>query len=406
MCSRPMMMLITPITGSRRSQLLRALSGALDGADEGAPDATLLEGRDARDGGATRRGDHVLELARVRTGLQNEARRAEHGLGGQYHRDGAIEPHLDAAVGQRLDDDSDIGRARARQPGHGVHGALVNHDHLADGAEELLRSFEVARLEALGPRDGRDALQHQGGRIGHDADEPRWLAEVLAELPRGDARRDGDQELAPVDSCGDFREDGGHDLGLDRQDDHVGVPDERHVVLDDVDAVLRGEIREAIRPSVRGRDGHGRDEPGLDEPLDERLPHVAGAEEGHTPALDAHAPASVPPALAGRGPKMAEPTRTMVAPSSMATSKSPLMPMEQCSSPAASRSSRSRLNQGRDASAVSVAGGMHMSPRTSSCLSPISASSSRLSSAGCTPLFCGSSPTLTWTSTRTTRSSW
>src|SRR4029450_5860555 len=94
----------------------------------------------------------------------------------------------------------------------------------------------------------------------------------------------------------------------------------------------------------------------------------------------------------------------MVAPSSMATSKSPLIPMEQCSRPAASRSSRRRLNHGRDASAVSAAGGMHMSPRTSRLDNAVRDSSRPLSSAGCTPPFCGSSATITCTRSFTPRS--
>src|SRR6266849_8686867 len=406
MCSRFMRMLISPSIGSRRPQLLRAQGGTLDGADEGAPHPALLERRDARDGGAARRGDHVLELARVRARLQDEPRRAQHGLRGQGHGGGAVEPHLDAAVGQRLDDDGDIGRARAREAGDGVHGALLQDHHLAHGAEELLGRFEVAGLEAVGPRDRRHTLEHEGRGIGHDADEPRGLAQMLAELPGGHSGRDGDQELAAVHHRRDLLEDGAHDLGLDGEDDDVGAAHERHIVLDVLDAVLLGDVREAIGPRVGGRDGRGGHQTRLRQALDEGLAHIAGPEEGHALALDAHAPPSVTAARGDRGPKMAVPTRTMVAPSSMATSKSPLMPMEQCSSPTASRSSRRRRNHGRDASAESVAGGMHMRPRTSRLFSRVIAAKSRLSSAGWTPPFWGSSPIFTWTSTRRARSAW
>src|SRR5712692_5707217 len=385
-------------------QLLRALGGTLDGADEGAPHPALLESGDARDGRAAWRGDHVLELAWMRTRLQDEPRRAQHGLCGQGHGGGAVEPHLDAAVGQRLDDDGDIGRARAREAGYGVHGALLQDHHLAHGAEELLGRFEVAGLEAVGPRDRRHPLEHEGRGIGHDANEPRGLAQMLAELPGGHSGRNGDQELAAVHHRRDLLEHGRHDLGLDGEDDDVGAPHERHIVLDVLDAVLLGDVREAIGPRVGGRDGRGGHQTRLRQALDERLAHIASPEEGHALALDAHAPPSVTAVRGDRGPKMAVPTRTMVAPSSMATSKSPLMPMEQCSSPTASRSSRSRRNHRREASRESVAGGMHMSPRTSRLLRPVIESSSRFSSAGCTPPFWGSSPTFTWTSTRTTRS--
>src|SRR5882672_7355747 len=406
MWSRFMTRLISPIIGSGRPQFLRAQGGPLDRPDEGAPHTALLERGEARDRGAARRGDHVLELARMRPRLQDEPGRAQHRLRGQGHGRGAVESHLDAAIGQRLDHDGDIGGARAREARHRVHGALVQHHHLAHGSEELLGRLEVAGLEAVGARDRRHALQHEGGRIGHDADEARGLAQMLAELPCGHPGRDGDEELVPVHRGGDLLEDRAHDLRLDGEDDDVGPAHEGRVVLDVLDAVLLGDVRQTIGPRVGGGDGLGGDEPGLGQALDERFAHVAGAEEGHALALDAHAPPSVTAARGGRGPKMAVPTRTMVAPSSMATSKSPLMPMEQCSSPTASRSSRRRRNHGRDASAESVAGGMHMRPRTSRFFSPVIASRSRLSSAGWTPPFWDSSPMFTWTSTRRARSAW
>src|SRR5215813_14435533 len=96
---------------------------------------------------------------------------------------------------------------------------------------------------------------------------------------------------------------------------------------------------------IGGRDRCHRYQSRLGQPLDERLSHVACPEEGDPFALDAHAPPSVTAGRAARGPKIAVPTRTMVAPSSMATPKSPLMPMEQCSSFATSRRSLSRLVQ-------------------------------------------------------------
>ena len=62
---------------------------------------------------------HVLQRARVQAGLGQQLRGAEHGLGGERHRRRAVEPHLHAAVGERLDDDGHVGgpgAARARSP--------------------------------------------------------------------------------------------------------------------------------------------------------------------------------------------------------------------------------------------------------------------------------------------------
>src|SRR5260370_1012353 len=219
-------------------QLSRAQRGALDGLYQGATEPAVFERGDARDGRAAGRRDHVLELARVHARLEDQARGAEHGLRREQRGGGAVETHLDPAVGQRLDLHRDIGRSGAREP-----------------------------------RDG-------------------------------------------------------------------------------VDAVALRDLLEMLRARIGGGDGAGGDEASLGQALDQRLAHVTRAEECHPLALDAHAPPSVTAALGARGPKIAVPTRTMVAPSSIATSKSPLIPMEQCSSPAASRSSRSRLKNIRAASAL------------------------------------------------------
>src|SRR6266436_26123 len=384
----------------------RAQRGALDGLYQGATEPAVFERGDARDGRAAGRRDHVLERARVHARLEDQARGAEHGLRREQRGGGAVETHLDPAVGQRLDRHRDIGRSGAGEPRHGVEGALVEHHHPAHGAEQLLRGLEIAGLEPVCARDGRDAFQNQGGSVGHDTDQARRLAEMLPELLRGHARRDGDQKLPIAHDRSDFLEDGPHDLGLDGQDDHVRAGHERRVVGDGLDAVALRDLLEMLRAGIGGGDGAGGDEASLGQALDQRLAHVTRAEECHPLALDAHAPPSVTAALGARGPKIAVPTRTMVAPSSIATSKSPLIPMEQCSSPAASRSSRSRLKNIRDASALSVAGGMHMSPRTSRFRQPVMASSSGFSSAGCTPPFCGSRPIFTCTSTLTLRSAW
>src|SRR5262249_39647513 len=223
------------------------------------------------------------------------------------------------------------------------------------------------------------------------------------ELPRGHAGCDGDEELALVDDARDLLEHRAHDLGLDGEDDHLGALHKSDVVGDGVDAVAPGDLRKMLAPRIGGCDRCHGYQSRLGQALDERLSHVACPEECDPFALDAHAPPSVTAGLGARGPKIAVPTRTMVAPSSIATSKSPLMPMEQCSRPEASRSSRRRLNHFRDASALSAAGGMHIRPRASRFRQPVMASSSGFSASGGTPPFCGSSPTFTCTRTLTRR---
>src|SRR5947209_1358664 len=105
----------------------------------------------------------------------------------------------------------------------------------------------------------------------------------------------------------------------------------------------------------------------------------------------------------GRGPKIAVPTRTMVAPSSTAISKSPLIPIDSSGSPWRSASLRSERNQPRASSARSTAGGIAISPRSRSPPSFVSASTAVSTASGGQPPFDGSRPTLTCTSASTGR---
>src|SRR5262249_11710673 len=145
---------------------------------------------------------------------------------------------------------------------------------------------------------------------------------------------------------------------LHREYHHRGLGDERGVVGRHTDAV---GARETLRLF----------------PLDVRNPHVAGAiafrrepslheRTGHVAGAD---DTELPHAAPFRGPQIAVPTRTSVAPSSIATSKSALIPIESSLSVSApswrSRSWRSAAKKGRTASGPS-GGGMVIKPRTRS----------------------------------------
>src|SRR5438128_1155015 len=105
----------------------------------------------------------------------------------------------------------------------------------------------------------------------------------------------------------------------------------------------------------------------------------------------------------GRGPKIAVPTRTMVAPSSTAISKSPLIPIDSSGSPWRSASLRSERNQPRASSARSTVGGVAINPRSRSPPSFVSASTAVSTASGGQPPFDGSRPRLTCTSASTGR---
>src|SRR5438046_1863814 len=93
----------------------------------------------------------------------------------------------------------------------------------------------------------------------------------------------------------------------------------------------------------------------------------------------------------------------MVAPSSTAISKSPLIPIDSSGSPWRSASLRSERNQPRASSARSTAGGIAISPRSRSPPSFVSASTAVSTASGGQPPFDGSRPTLTCTSASTGR---
>ena len=119
------------------------------------------------------------------------------------------------------------------------------------------------------------------------------------------------------------------------------------------------------------------------------LPEVEGRHLHRAPPAGAAAPAGQP-----REPKIAVPTRTIVAPSSMATSKSWLMPIESSRSIAAGDATRprgghavprSRRNHGRAASGSSRRGGSSISPTTRARRQPRARSRMPAAASGAAP---------------------
>jgi len=107
-----------------------------------------------------------------------------------------------------------------------------------------------------------------------------------------------------------------------------GVTDDGGVVRGDLDPVQPVELLEPLEAYVGRVDRARRDETRSEESLDQRLTHVAAADEPDGEALDRHRSPAPGSGRGVRGPKIAVPTRTIVAPSSIATSKSPLIPIE------------------------------------------------------------------------------
>src|SRR5262249_36211701 len=73
------------------------------------------------------------------------------------------------------------------------------------------------------------------------------------------------------------------------QDHDVRTPDEERVVGEGVETVGPGQLLQPLLPDVGDEQLLGRDDPRLDDAADQRLAHVAAAEEADLLALDGHA---------------------------------------------------------------------------------------------------------------------
>jgi hypothetical protein len=152
------------------AQLAGAGGGGGDGVDEHGPEPVGLEVGDGGDGGAAGGGDLVAEDGRVLPRLQHELRRPEDGLCRQPEGLRAGEPLLHAAVGERLDDHVDVGRAAPGEAGHRVHEVLRDGLHAADALEERSGEGEVVLGGVAARGEGGRPLVHEGGGVRHGAD--------------------------------------------------------------------------------------------------------------------------------------------------------------------------------------------------------------------------------------------
>src|SRR5437762_2919265 len=322
---------------------------------------------------------------------------------------------LARAPRRRLDGGDDgiaeVERVEAGERGHGVEQVLAgDRDRLADGLEELQGVLQVRR-RGLGPgHRHRDAPPDERRGVGHDAHDPRLAAQPGLEPAKGEACRDRDEELARRHLGPDLVEHGRHVLGLHRQNDGLRAPHQLAVVARHLDLVRALEAPELHVDRVAGPDVLRVVMRGAQESPDQGPRHVAGADEAdflHEPSPPTEEPGRLAPGP--RPPKSARPSRSNVAPSSTATGKSSLIPIERWGSStprrvwARSRSSRSTRKWGREASERAGAGGIAMRPSRRSPEWPRTASATSSSRSGGTPRLVPSPPTFTWTRTASER---
>src|SRR4030067_1148852 len=229
------------------------------------------------------------------------------------------------------------------------HGGRAKPDRLLPphaGADRPVgeRLDEKERVRGAGSGEGRDNVE-------------QFLARGIRPPPRGDR----DKELPLHVARPDLAERLPHALRLDREDDRVALPEEVRHPPRGRDAEPLAELPPASGPDVQDDHLAGRDKLRRKDPPDHRLPHVPRPDKTH----------SLHDSLLARLPKMAVPTRSIVAPSSIAPSKSFDLPIESSVHPGpapprrahSSNSSRSRLKYGLLSSGSSVHGGMAINPR-------------------------------------------
>src|SRR3972149_577399 len=299
----------TNIVVSLPGQFAASLPGGEHRRQHRPPESTHLERRDPRGRRPSGGGDHVLQLPRVLPGLPHHAGCSLHG--GRGKPDRLLPPRAGAnrPVGERLDEKERVRGAGSGERRDNVEQFLAGElRHLPEGGEDLPGPLLLFPRNSSGEEEAGAPHAHLGRGIRHRADHACAFPQSGEEHLGRHPRGDRDKELSLNVARPDLAERLPHTLRLDREDDRVALP---------------GEVRH-------------------------------------------------PPSPLARLPKMAVPTRIIVAPSSIAVSKSFDIPIESSVHPgpapprraSSSNSSRSRLKYGLLSSGSSVHGGMAISPRS------------------------------------------
>ena len=212
------------------------------------------------------RRDHVPQLRGVHPRLSREHRRALEGLDHEVVGDVAREAEVDGGVDQRLHDEEDVGRAGPADRGrHRHHLLVVDLELMAEGAEQRrrLRSLRLCRLGRGVP--DRHALPQAGRGVGHAAHD-LIVAEDPSQCGSRGAGEHAQHELPATQVRADLAPDPFQHLGLDPQQDDVGVTDGVGVGADGRDPVLALQRFAPFRARVTGDDAPGPTRPSRSRP--------------------------------------------------------------------------------------------------------------------------------------------
>src|SRR3990170_7514824 len=365
------------------------------------PERPHLERRDPRGRRPAGRSDHVLELPGVLPHRPHHPGRPLHGSRGEADR--LLAPHAgaDRTVGQRLDEEEGVGGTGTGERRNDVEQFLAGElGHLPEGGEDLPGPLLLFPRNPPGEEEAGAPHPHLSRSVRHRADDAGALPQGGQKSPGRNPRGDRDEELALRFARTDLAEHLSHALRLHREDDRVAFPEEVRHPFRDGNAEPMPKLLSPLRADLQHDHFPGRDELRRKDPPDHRLPHVSRPDESQ----------SLHPSLLARLPKIAVPTRTIVAPSSIAASKSLDIPIDSSVIPKpapprethSANRSRSRTKYGRLSSGSSVHGGMAISPRRRMPGSPGAASISAGSSLGTSPALVSSPARFTSKRTGTT----
>ena len=140
-----------------------------------------------------------------------------HRLDDERAADLARQAHLHPRLHERLGHQEEVGRPRAREPGHRIEQALGQADDRPHRRQHVLGPGQVLRRGERAARDRRHPGPDQRGRVGHRPDHDRLAAEgrleALGRARRPRWRAAGSPRSTPEGAAGPLRR-----VGLHRQD--------------------------------------------------------------------------------------------------------------------------------------------------------------------------------------------
>ena len=202
----------------------------------------------------------------------------EHRLRGELQGSAAGEADFDARVGQGLDDQEQVGGAAAGETGDGVELRLLEQDGEAHAVEDGARGGEIGVGRVLPEGERGRGGAHCRGRVGHGAHDAHRRMQPPFDGLDGHASGHADDQLVARDVGGDPAQDLIEDLRLDAEHDDVALARDFGIGAA-AHSVGCHQLLHALGPARADEDLPGLCRLRVQQALEQRLAHVAGADE-------------------------------------------------------------------------------------------------------------------------------